>query len=108
MTQRIGGIVMPDSLAAPARFVHRRPGWLDPAAAANYSERNAISGAKPMTPEQEQEIRDAIRQAAADGKVACKALLDLAAQTGAPPGEIGRLCDEMGLRIRTCQLGCFP
>ena len=56
----------------------------------------------------EQEIREAIGLAAKDGKVACKALLDLAAQTAVPPKEIGRLCDEMGIRIHGCQLGCFP
>lgn len=56
----------------------------------------------------EEEIRRAIQDAAADGKVACKVLLDLAERTQTPPKEIGRLCDDMGLRIRTCRLGCFP
>ena len=55
----------------------------------------------------EDELRAAICGRAADGKVACKALLDLAAETGAPARDIGRLCDEMKVKIVACQLGCF-
>ena len=55
----------------------------------------------------EREIREAIRRVAVDGKAACKVLLRLAATMAVPPKEIGRLCDEMGVRIRGCQLGCF-
>jgi len=54
------------------------------------------------------EIRRVIQNAAEDGRVACKVLLDLAERTQTPPKEIGGLCDDMGFRIRTCQLGCFP
>ena len=57
-----------------------------------------------MTAEQ---LREAIRQRSADGKIACKALLELAKASAAEPREIGRLCDEMGIRISACQLGCF-
>jgi len=55
----------------------------------------------------EQELREAIRLAAADDKVACKVLLELAARTGCDPARIGRLCNEMGMHIHRCQLGCF-
>ena len=54
-----------------------------------------------------QQIRQAIRRAAKDGKVPCRFLLELAERTGTAPREIGRHCNEMGLRIRACQLGCF-
>ncbi|MFB3890568.1 MAG: hypothetical protein ACE15C_00950 [Phycisphaerae bacterium] len=57
-----------------------------------------------MTDEQ---LRRAIRGLSVNGKVPCKALLDLAARASVSPGRIGRLCDEMGIRIRGCQLGCF-
>ena len=56
---------------------------------------------------EQEEIRRSIRQAARNGKVACKFLLDLAQRTESPPREVGRLCDEMGLHISGCQLGCF-
>jgi len=56
----------------------------------------------------EQELRESIRQEAHDGKAPCKVLLALAERTGAPTREIGRLCNEMDIRVSTCQLGCFP
>lgn len=52
-------------------------------------------------------LREQICQLATDGKVACKALLELASRAGCQPGRIGRLCDEMNIRICACQLGCF-
>jgi len=55
----------------------------------------------------DEELREAIRRAARDGRVACKALLELAARSGESPARIGRLCDEMEIRISQCQLGCF-
>jgi len=54
-----------------------------------------------------QEIRESITQASKDGKVACKTLLDLAERTGTAPREVGRVCNEMDIRICGCQLGCF-
>ena len=55
----------------------------------------------------EQQLREQIRQIARGGQAPCRALLDLAARTGTPPREVGRLCDEMNVRISNCQLGCF-
>jgi len=55
----------------------------------------------------EKELRQAILDEAADGRVACKALLELARRTATTPAKIGKLCDKMNVRIRGCQLGCF-
>ena len=55
----------------------------------------------------EPELRQAIQDQAVQGKVSCKAMLGLATRTGTPPGRIGKLCDEMEIRIVGCQLGCF-
>jgi hypothetical protein len=45
-----------------------------------------------------------------DGRVElrCEIALALAARSGRAPGEIGKLCDDNGIRICACQLGCFP
>lgn len=56
----------------------------------------------------DEELRKAIRELAAGGRAPCKALLDLAERSGTTPQEIGRLCNELDLRVRACQLGCFP
>ena len=55
----------------------------------------------------QRDLSELIRRAARDNKVACKTLFELAERTGTPIKEIGRLCDEMDIRISNCQLGCF-
>ena len=55
----------------------------------------------------DEDVRELIRGKAVDGKVACRALLELAAQTRTSPKEVGRLCNELKLKIAACQLGCF-
>ena len=60
-----------------------------------------------MNPETERQIRQSIQQAARDGRVACKLLLELAERMESPPKRIGQFCNEMGIRISGCQLGCF-
>ncbi|MHC4718280.1 MAG: hypothetical protein ACYS5V_15010 [Planctomycetota bacterium] len=55
----------------------------------------------------EEQLREAVRAKAVDGRAACKVLLDMAAETGTPPAEIGRICNDLGIKIKACQLGCF-
>jgi len=54
-----------------------------------------------------EELRDAINAKAVDGKVSCKAMLDLAAETETPSQRIGEICNEMSIKLSGCQLGCF-
>jgi hypothetical protein len=56
---------------------------------------------------EEEQLRRDVQQLAANGKANCRQLLDLARRTGTSPREIGRLCNEMNIRISNCQLGCF-
>ncbi len=53
------------------------------------------------------ELERAIRAATENGKAPCRTLLELARRTGVSPGDVGRLCDEMDIRVGRCQLGCF-
>ncbi len=55
----------------------------------------------------DEELREAIRREASEGKVSCKALLDLAEWQEISPRKLGRLCDQMKIKIVECQLGCF-
>jgi len=55
----------------------------------------------------EEQLREAVRSKAVGGRVACKALLEMAAETGTAPADLGRICNELGIKIRECQLGCF-
>jgi hypothetical protein len=53
------------------------------------------------------EVRAAVREAAAEGRASCRSLLALAERLGAEPADVGRACNEMDIRIYECQLGCF-
>lgn len=59
-----------------------------------------------------QEVRDAVRDAASvEGeklRLSCEDALALADRLGVPPGLVGEACNAEGIRIRRCQLGCFP
>ena len=55
----------------------------------------------------DEELRQAVRELADNGKATCRSLLDLAARTGAEPEQVGRICDELRIHISDCQLGCF-
>ena len=55
----------------------------------------------------DEELRQAIRRLTTDSKVTCEAMLSLAAETHTPPQKLGALCNEMKIKIISCQLGCF-
>ena len=55
----------------------------------------------------DEELREAILREATDGKVPCRALLELAEWQDVPPKKLGKLCDQMKVKITHCQLECF-
>lgn len=52
-------------------------------------------------------IKEAVLAAARDGRLACAVALELANKLGVPPAVIGAAADELKIKIRGCQLGCF-
>lgn len=56
-------------------------------------------------------LREAIESEAreVEGKrrLACSKAFELAEKFGVTPGEVGRICEELKIRIQSCQLGCF-
>lgn len=57
-----------------------------------------------MTDEQKREIREA----AVDGKLACARAFQLSVELDLSLREIGQFCNEEGIKVAHCQLGCFP
>jgi len=54
------------------------------------------------------ELRDVIAaKAGDDGKVACAMLRKIAEDNDVPYKVAGAAADEMGIRVRDCDLGCF-
>lgn len=54
-----------------------------------------------------EEVLDALRLAAPDGRISCPRARQLAEQLGVPARVIGRAADRLGIKIRDCELGCF-
>lgn len=57
-----------------------------------------------MTEEQKQAIRDAVL----DGRLPCARAFQLSVELDVSLKEIGRFCNEEGIKVKGCQLGCFP
>ena len=54
-----------------------------------------------------EELRDAIQIHAVEGRVSCKAMLDLAEKTETPSRRIAEICNDIDIKVSACQLGCF-
>ncbi|HMA66825.1 MAG TPA: hypothetical protein VKO20_03310 [Desulfosalsimonadaceae bacterium] len=52
-------------------------------------------------------IQEALRDAAPDGNLRCRKALQIAAELGLPPQEVGQWADKLGLHLMECQLGLF-
>ncbi len=51
---------------------------------------------------------EALRAQATDEKrIACEDAFRIAAEFGVGVADVGRTCDELGIKVMRCQLGCF-
>jgi pantothenate kinase len=56
---------------------------------------------------QREKLIAAVRRAAPEGKITCAQATQLADEHQFPRREMGSLLDELKVKIRDCQLGCF-
>jgi hypothetical protein len=54
-----------------------------------------------------EQVKDAVEQAATDGVLACHDARALAEELGVEYALVGQACDEAGVKVRLCELGCF-
>jgi len=54
-----------------------------------------------------EKILEAVRDAAVGGRLSCEKAHDLGTKLDVPLEEIGMVCNELNIRIKDCQLGCF-
>jgi len=59
-----------------------------------------------MTISKEQ-LNEAVRKAAQEGRLTCEKAHDLGRKLGVPLEDIGKVCNELQIKIQACQLGCF-
>ena len=52
-------------------------------------------------------LEEAIREKAKDGKLPCAVCFKIAEDFGISNKEIGKILNEMKVKISHCQLGCF-
>ncbi len=55
----------------------------------------------------EQAVKALINELASNGTIRCEQAFEAAEKAGVSRAEIGRLLDEMEIKIVSCQLGCF-
>jgi len=54
-----------------------------------------------------EKAKELIKERSKEGKITCAKAHEIAHEAGFPPREIGRLLDEMGIKVIECQLGLF-
>jgi len=52
-------------------------------------------------------VLQAVQEAAKDGRLTCAGAHQLAKELGVNLLVVGEACDEMKIKIKACQLGCF-
>ncbi len=56
---------------------------------------------------EEEEIKKALLEASENGRIRCPQCLEIARRFQVKGTVVGRLCNELKLKICGCQLGCF-
>lgn len=54
------------------------------------------------------ELEEKIKASLVNGKLPCVVAFKIAKQLKANPKEVGEACNQLGVKISSCQLGCFP
>ena len=61
----------------------------------------------PLTAEQQSEIEKMVHNAAKEKRILCSGAQAIAKSLGIPSQEVGRIANELNIKINKCQLGCF-
>ncbi|MDD4548381.1 MAG: hypothetical protein PHT79_01270 [Syntrophomonadaceae bacterium] len=54
-----------------------------------------------------QKVVKKLKEMFPDGKISCSEARGVADELGVKLGEMGELCDEAGIKVFGCELGCF-
>jgi hypothetical protein len=60
-----------------------------------------------MAQEKNKKIIEAIQTAAVENRLSCEKAYEISKELKVPLQEIGALCNDLNIKIKTCQLGCF-
>jgi len=57
---------------------------------------------------EKESLIEKIKSESKSGKISCRQALKLASEMDVSPKQLGDLLNEIGIKVATCQLGCFP
>lgn len=57
--------------------------------------------------EQNEKIVQSVKEAAKDGRLSCTMARKIASQYNVTPKTVGDICDQLKIKIKACELGCF-
>lgn len=55
----------------------------------------------------DKKLESAIKEKATDGRLTCDEAWQLADDLGINKADMGKAADDLGIKIKSCQLGCF-
>lgn len=54
-----------------------------------------------------EKLKEVIMHTAKNGTISCKEALEIASRLGVKPAAVGKKLNELKIKIKGCQLGCF-
>lgn len=57
--------------------------------------------------EKKEKIRVSLKEQSVGGKISCPLARNISEELNVPYEEVGRVADELGVKISGCELGCF-
>lgn len=55
----------------------------------------------------EEKLAELVKERSKDGKLPCKEAFNIAEEEGCSPQKVGETCNQLEIKIVSCQLGCF-
>ncbi|MFC1899721.1 hypothetical protein ACFLXP_05280 [Chloroflexota bacterium] len=55
-----------------------------------------------------EELDEKIKESLTNGKLSCNTAFSIARELNININEVGKACDNLQIKISSCQLGCFP
>lgn len=60
-----------------------------------------------MAIENRDEVKALLKEKSSGGKISCAEARGLAEELGVPYGAVGKAANDLGIKIKSCELGCF-
>jgi hypothetical protein len=62
---------------------------------------------KDLTSEQQEELEVCLHKSSQEGRIPCASALEIAKSLEIPAAVVGQTANNLNIRIKKCQIGCF-